>query len=957
MATSQQKQDFQNYIKQNNIDASKLTQADAIQWKNTWAITQQPATPTTQPIEQQPQTTTDLATKIKSWTATSKEMADYNRATWNQQWAREIMLSSPEALKNVKTTVTAEEAAKMAQQWISNVNENITADLQWQTIDQYNQQARKAYEQIQATPTPKPTEVKQPTPITAETQWKDTNKTPTDLEQMVEARYWTIATQNPDGTITADINGKKYQWTIDKSWNPVKTEVTTPEQIQAQQQIDQTANQNFVNQFNTLLSQWASSTDLSLFIKNNSALYDKNKAQISALYKQNLINTWNQEFVNKYNWYTAEQLFTAVQNWEVIPWSDKYNLLSPELRASYETYSKWQIATWNKWLITWNATSFNDLVSQVNSMFSTDIRKQYNDMLNSPDIKNLETKNNDLTTQINDIDDQLEYIREDAIKSNPELAQNSFSLNAVIRDQQRDLNRQRNTLLNQYNSNLATISNMKTDFQAQIDISKYEDQNKKDAYTTALNMYQYQQNRMDEWDKIKFEQESSERATQKQQDFQKELIAIQQKYEQENKQWVYQQDRNWNLLYIIDWKATQVKDAEWKIVWTARVKDYTDSFSQLDDWTIQIIRQYDDATKWINWIDVFTMWVNWTDAYNWSMSVYSAIWDMKQRTGKYSWKTWYYQCWEWVNYYVKDNWLTRSDWQAISMWSTYESKKMNINSQSPQVWWLVVWNPTWDENWHTWIVTWYNPQSQTVRVKDWNWWLDMKESEHEVSISSIVNWDGWFVWVWSPNATTWTTTWTSWVTWWYSDAQLWLMWSITTLNTTSTKALQDAWLTTNDYWLFKAWWLQPTASQMSSAQSMVNSIDELLNHSNLNDAVWAWDIMTPTLSWKTNDFINKFDSFLANLTKDNLWTLKWPMSDKDVAFIKSMSSSINRNTDEQTFKDNLKKLKDRYSWIAWWNSLNTYNWTTTSWFTQYTNKTSSWAWVVNTSWFNSLLWK
>jgi predicted metal-dependent enzyme (double-stranded beta helix superfamily) len=40
------------------------------------------------------------------------------------------------------------------------------------------------------------------------------------------------------------------------------------------------------------------------------------------------------------------------------------------------------------------------------------------------------------------------------------------------------------------------------------------------------------------------------------------------------------------------------------------------------------------------------------------------------------------------------------------------------------------------------------------------------------------------------------------------------------------------------------------------------------------------------------------------------------MSDKDIQFIKDMSSVLNTNTDEDSFIANLKELKKKYSTIA-----------------------------------------
>ena len=156
----------------------------------------------------------------------------------------------------------------------------------------------------------------------------------------------------------------------------------------------------------------------------------------------------------------------------------------------------------------------------------------------------------------------------------------------------------------------------------------------------------------------------------------------------------------------------------------------------------------------------------------------------------------------------------------------------------------------------------------------------------------------------------------------YTDAQLGVMASIDSITPTALKALKEAGLTTSDYGVFKNGGLPPTSSQVASAKSMVDKIDTLLNHSNLTDAVWPFDAATPVFSGKTNDFINKFNSFVANLAKDNLGVLKWPMSDKDVQFVKDMSTTLNRNSDEQSFIDNLNKLKQKYSSIAWGSTAN-----------------------------------
>ena len=98
-----------------------------------------------------------------------------------------------------------------------------------------------------------------------------------------------------------------------------------------------------------------------------------------------------------------------------------------------------------------------------------------------------------------------------------------------------------------------------------------------------------------------------------------------------------------------------------------------------------------------------------------------------------------WQCGAFVNDYV----------QKITghriMWDSYASKEKHINSNSPQLWWLAVWNPGWryKENGHTWIVIWL--EGNNVIIRDANWKGDEKVMTRKVPIKSILNWNWGFV--------------------------------------------------------------------------------------------------------------------------------------------------------------------------------------------------------------------
>jgi len=62
------------------------------------------------------------------------------------------------------------------------------------------------------------------------------------------------------------------------------------------------------------------------------------------------------------------------------------------------------------------------------------------------------------------------------------------------------------------------------------------------------------------------------------------------------------------------------------------------------------------------------------------------------------------------------------------------------------------------------------------------------------------------------------------------------------------------------------------------------------------------------LQGKRTAFDNKVNTLKANLTLENLGLLKGPMSDKDLAFLQAIGSSLTTNMSEQSFDQELRKV-------------------------------------------------
>lgn len=732
---------------------------------------------------------------------------------------------------------------------------------------------------------------------------KPTNVLP---EDKIETLTWAPVWQTPTLTETPT--------EVKPTETPTPTEKVTDIQTiesnklineQEQAKVEAEKKTKALTDFENALKSWASIEDLSK-IANANKWY---RQDFNNLVKTYFKNSANAKFYNKYSGLWNDALLQEYKSWNIVPWSEQYNLLPEPQRKAFENYLKidqarniWDEKAYKEQFATDNnkIISLQDIIKEYNTLFSSDYRKKSEELLNSQDIKGKAQELEDAQTEINGLSKSIKSEAK-RIRESMKWAPESF-IQARIADATDELEESLTNANITYQTKLATYQSLRENAKTELEIYKYEDTINRENYKLALNMYETKRQELRQDELIELEEQSKIQAEKRQQDWQLALIENERKYEAENKKGVYQTDKDWNLLYIIDWQANTVKWADWKVVWITRVEEYSDTVSKNDDWTISVLRAYNDWRK----PQIFNYWVNWQNNLNvnmWAYDIISQLWTED---------LW---CGEFTNDYVNKWWLVTTEWNKIRVWDSYESKKDYVNNYTPQVWWLAVWNPnpSWKywENGHIWIVTWYNPETWEVEITDSNYNWDKKVTTHKLNVSEIVNSDWWFVHITKP-----------WVEqdikWWYTDAQIWVLSSIDTLTPTALKALEEAGLTSSDYWLFKWWWLPPTRTQTLSAKTMINDIDALLTHTNLSDAVWSLDVNTPTLFGKTNDFINKFDSLISNITKDNLWLLKWPMSDKDVAFIKSMSSAINRNTDEETFKENLRKLKAKYTPISQW---------------------------------------
>lgn len=710
----------------------------------------------------------------------------------------------------------------------------------------------------------------------------------------------------------------------------VNTIDQTPEQIakaksdainleEQQKAIKIQESTNYTTWFSNLLTQWASEQDLTNYLKKNPTLYTENKAQLSTLYKNSITAKKNTDFVNTYGNQTNEQLLWAITSWTIVKWSNQYNLLSPEKRASFEQYEKEQQAVTDKANIpTWDVNSFNSILTEVKKIFSTDIKKEYTDLLNSPELKTLSSKSTDLVAQIKSIDDQLEYAREDAIAQNPQLAQNSFALNAAISDYKRGKIRERNSLVNEYTAVNSEIANKKADINTNLELSKYEDAQNKEAYQTALGLYETrrQETRADasaqasaeakaikeekdmafEAQKIEFEAQN--KALAEDVKFERDLVLIdyKNKIESEKIKWEWLKRDDWLYFAKSDWTIEKVLETD--------IVPWVKSDIVFDNWQ-PYVEVYDINNNWV-WFTTTNTQLKWQALDLLNAPNGTRIPTRLNKADLSPNNPWWKECWEYVNDIVSD-----IVWSRI--WSLWSDKTAYANETNWKVWSVAVWqvNPNDTEMskyWHTGIIVW--------ETTNWDEWIIK---------SSNIKWQWVVSTVRVPKS----------VIDWYKTTNI--IWTEKVLNTAQTEFLNkidasefasnkniketalELWLNANDIYNFKSANL-PTLKK-EDYKTALDKIDLMMNAwwwDWFSDAIWLYSWARSTSdSWEISfdawtdaaDFKAQFDSLISSLTLPNLDKMSWVLTDKDIELLKSAWTALNLKMSETEFKNTVNELK------------------------------------------------
>lgn len=513
---------------------------------------------------------------------------------------------------------------------------------------------------------------------------------------------------------------------------PIQTESEKIAEFQAKDGLMKQKEAEALTGFKTLMESGAKNDTLAKYVNENSNYRNLFNVQASLFYQ----NKKTFDFQQKYATATPEQLYSAVLSSDVVPWTKEWNKLPLETRQAYNDYKKKKDITLTSEEI--DTSLGNDQTKIIDSsplqdfwdIFSPQISTKRKELENSPEYTNLRTETSAKLNEVKDLKRQLDDVEVDTKALYEWKGKTAIYVNAKIAEAQKQLGKKYNTALDEYNTSLATFQDMKSDIDTQVADLKYENEIARQKYQMDLAQYNTDRSRMDTFKMFELQEQSKELATQRQEDFQREMTKIEQDFAVNNQKPTYQIGRDGKMYAILDGKATAVKTLEGDLLFWEDTPQYSSDIRYNNDGTITEVKTFKDGSPTsISTFDVQGSKVTWTP------DALSDVINKCRVTG---------QCAEGTYDYLVNMWVKDVNGSNIRFGNSFWEKQRLINSKTPTVWAVAIWNPVqWSGvkgYWHTGIITGVNTEKWTVTLTDWNWNGDEKmRTNAEVPLSSITS--------------------------------------------------------------------------------------------------------------------------------------------------------------------------------------------------------------------------
>lgn len=709
---------------------------------------------------------------------------------------------------------------------------------------------------------------------------------------------------------------KKFSTTLEAPKQPV-WKIETAQDIKTQEianedltnELNEKKKSQVMQEFQNMVQSGATIEEIGEF-----GLQNKQFARdINNVLRTNFKNTENTKYFWKYSTMSNQEMYEAYKNWDVVLWSEKFNLLPEEKKASFNQYvDQRRIAnslTKTDFTSSAKSTDLSNLESQIPKMFDSNVRKKYEEKLNNPRIGELKSQLTTNQFDIEDLDDKIANLEDDILKASPWIS--SVILWSEVRTRTRELLKEKTQLLRQRQLYLSEYDGLKSDAEIELKLSMYEDERARQDYQTKLSLYETRRKETlsrtqtledrdfalrVENERREFEQKNKEIAAQKAFEQQKELLKYKNDIEQGNIKWQWANRFDW--LYFLDdkWNATKIID------WGFETQsDWTSTFIRTDENGNPVVEVYDITWNpiWANTnTSRFTQeQVDLLNAPAWSVipTRLSEVSKNNVNRGK--------ECAEYINdIFGKNIWA--------KMGSSYESKLKVANEKNGWLWSIAVWQPNpWDKYysqfWHAWVIVWESEDGTKWHIKSSNFSWDGTISVDEVPKNVIAWYKTTSLYEQPIEEKT------------YTSAQKKYLETVDLQSFNDKKevkaAAESLWLTAEDVFAYKGNNIDPM--KKTELQDVLDWIDALLkawDWDGLSDALWPISALNPLkyLPWTdAADFEAQFESLSGKLTLPNLEKMSWVLSDTDIKILQWASSALSLSMSEKEFKKELNRIK------------------------------------------------
>lgn len=540
---------------------------------------------------------------------------------------------------------------------------------------------------------------------------------------------------------------------------------------------------------------------------------------------------------------------------------------------------------------------------------------------NYPDIVSKSTELNAKSKQLKELQDAADWRLKDIIKNYPWLTKGSAI--ALASKQNESIYEQMKTLqydITELSSNIqfqTTQANQDYDFMR-------EQQAKKDQLAQEQRGYLFNYLQWEQAYQRWLAQEESNQAYQTQADLrnfeqQKEIMALQQSYTNKN-------------------IPTSIMQVWWKNV-------------LINTQTWETIKSFDLPTETTKTTESYELKEIWGKTYKFNQVTweYEILWWETTSSVPPSWNytNINYKMSSWTNKLIKvdsvakDNLMNALNtiWNWLIIWDSFrDSARQTAIYKELNAKWVPVSKP-WTSKHEKWLaIDIYSgknakwqllaPTKEQVAVMNANWWFQTAWED-----------DKWhFEYLWKQKQPNWKQ---------YTEWDIELLSELANMDASARNtALKNSWITlkqVTDYTnLAKQWKIPTTSSQKKSAIWVMDDIKNLVNMTDWQDAVWKSTIFPTIPWWDASSAENAISNLVAKLTLPNLWLLKWPMSDKDIEFIKATSNKLQLTNSDEQFSKNLVDLYNINAKINWLPEVKTID------------EIKSWIWNNATNYLKSL---